>query len=47
MQDSQNTKETVAQMTEKLREIEKHNEEMLKEIKMLKWKQQNRGKALI
>lgn len=38
MQESQNTKETVAQMTEKLKEIEKHNEEMLWEIKMLKWK---------
>ena len=38
MQESQNTKETVAQMTEKLKEIEKHNEEMLWEIKMLKRK---------
>ena len=38
MSDSQNTKETVAQMTEKLKEIEGHNEEMLKEIKMLKRK---------
>ena len=47
MSDSQNTKETVAQMTEKLKEIETHNEEMLKEIKILKWKQQNWGKALI
>lgn len=47
MSDSQNTKETVAQMTEKLKEIETHNEEMLKEIKILKRKQQNWGKALI
>jgi hypothetical protein len=36
MSESHNTKETVVQMTEKLKEIETHNEEMLKEIKNLK-----------
>lgn len=34
-------------MTEKLREIEKHNEEMQKEIKILKKKQTTRGKQLV